>query len=77
MRKLIAAALAASALVGGTVAIATPASAQPYGYWHRPHYRHFYGPRRFYGPRFGYRRFHRGFYGRPYYRHYGHRWHRW
>ena len=39
MRKLVAAALAATTLAGGAAAVATPASAQPdYGYRH--FYRH-------------------------------------
>ncbi len=76
MRKLVAAALAASAVVGGTVAVATPATAQPWGNWHRPYHRPiFYGPRPIYGPYawgYGYRPYYR-----PFYRPYGHHWRRW
>jgi hypothetical protein len=73
MRKLVTAALAASALAGAAFATTGTASARPYwgpGYYHRywygPH-PYWYGPRPFYGPYWG-----PGYYG---WRH--HYWRRW
>jgi hypothetical protein len=80
MKNLIMAALAASTVAGAVGVSATPAAAQPWGYWHRPYYAHWgpyrpypyygyaYGPGYYYGPHpywYGYRH--------PYYR----RFHRW
>ena len=48
MKTLIAALVAATAI---GAAAAPMAQAQPYGYYHRFHHRHFYGPR-FYHSRF-------------------------
>ena len=77
MRKFVVAAAAVASLVGAVTATTTPASAQPYGYWRRPHYRGFYGPRPFFGPYgYGYGYGYRPLY-RPYYRPYAYRWHRW
>ena len=82
MKNLIMAALAASTVAGAVGVSATPAAAQPWGYWHRPYYAHWgpyrpyaypyygyaYGPGYYYGP-------HPYWYGyrHPYYR----RFHRW
>ena len=76
MHKSVVAAAAVAALIGGVTATATPAGAQPYGYWRHPHYRVWYAPRPFYGPYYGYG-YGFGPYYRPYYRPFAYRYRRW
>ena len=71
MKKLMMGALAASTVLGAVVATATPAAAQPWGYWHRPHYGYWHPYRPYYGYGWGPR-----YYGHPYWHGYG-RYHRW